>query len=713
MRLFVCEKPSVARSLAALLGATKRTKPNGDHFAGHLEGNGVIIASLFGHFYRLSEPHEHNPELSQWRINLLPIIINDIRWVQMDRHTGRISAEEIDEQVKHVKSLYPRVNEVCIACDAGQEGQLIGQLFVQETGWTGNVTRLWTGSLEEESLRKAVSNIKPNYHYQGLFDAACARAFSDQLVGFNFTRLFTLLSQQAGYSQKVSIGRVVSAILAIVTQSDIAHESHQRTAFYSIDGRFEADGKTIDAEMTIPSHLKDAHGYCRNTSGLESFIEDLNDKKELSVLNVSHKKEQKEIPTPFCQNTLGQYMASNFGMLPKETLSISQKLYDGGYLTYPRGDDVFYENQYLTDIALISRQAATLSAELSNAVDCMDINNPANVFDSSKVVEHTALSITQSKPNYAVLSQSEKDVYTVVAQRLFAQFAGTMEQASVSIVIGEGPYRFIAKGSTTTREGWGRIIPYEKKSNALPHLLEGDRVSIKNIEIKHKFTKAPPRMTVTSFLAALEDCTRFLSPAVKESIGTGVLGTAATQPEYLENMCGKKMLHILEGKYVVSTKQGRNLRSLTPDILSSPDMTSLWEMQFREIRAGRQSKESFLFEVKAWVTEQINISKNVRFKPSPLMEPCHVCQSALLRKESAKYKSFFYVCSSPECNTFLPDHDGRPMVLLEGNGEPCKNCGAPMETKLRKKELLLPKSKHSTNNKERRYMICTARCEKA
>lgn len=717
MRLYVCEKPNAARSLATALGRHNEIKPHGrGHFAGHLEGHDWRVVSLLGHFYELSDPQDHDPKYASWNLSDLPIIIRDPYWkvpTPLEDSPG-LSHDEMVLHIEHVKSLLSTTNEVVIACDAGQEGQLIGQVFIEQAGWSGTLSRLWTGNWEVAAVKKALGCIEPNEKYQGYYDAAYARTVADKALGINFTRLFRILAKQSGYNIKGSTGRVRSPALAITVSHDLKHENHKASKYFTVKGIFnlKSESHSFSAALALPDRLKPDGSHCTDEIALNNYLDGAQGLRVATVRSVDNKTESRTIPAPFDQNSLSQLASTEFGFMPERTLAICQSLYDQGLMSYPRTDENVYEAAVLENAPLVVDMLAKLHPDLAADVKHVDVNNHPDVFDDSRVEEHSALYVTNKKPNFEKMDSDLQKIYLTVAKRLLAQFAGVMTVIQTKIVIEAEDYTFYIGGQAISENGWGHIEPPKNEDDVLPIVRVGDELIINDLETESKKTKAPPRLTVARFQALLKDCTAFLSDSVRSRAGKGQLGTAATQPTYMKSLALAKDIKIVSGKYVVSTKQGRNLNDITPQYIRSPDMSSLWEIQFKAIRKGTQTKENFLNNVFSWIDNQIIDGKKLKFKTSPLFQPCPKCGCALIRYESRdKYGDAYYRCSNGDtCNTTISDYGGKPMQPLLNEGTPCPNCGEPMITRLGRKKIP-PKGKSMKT--ERRYLACPVRCTKA
>jgi DNA topoisomerase-3 len=688
MKLYLTEKPKTARQLCDVLGPNRHIKSSDStKFGGHKQGDGWAVAWLSGHMYRLLEPHEINSNLKQWRLRDLPIIHSDIEWKPIDS-SETIPVEQIHEQIEHIKSLYPKVTEMILATDGDQEGQVLGQVFLEQTGWNGPVKRFWTDLWEPSGLKANLAKIRDNADYQGTYYAGTSRIILDQLLGINLTRLFTLKAQQSGYNMVANSGRVISPALSIVVDHDNKVRAHSSNEYYSLRCNLEFQGQPFRGKFLVPDSLLTDKTHCFDKAAIVSIQQLLQSESTAQVVTVEPSEKSHKPPKPFSQNTLAQFCNLHYGLLPTETLAACQSLYEAGYTSYPRVEVEVYETDVLYKAPDILEMLRTLNDQFKSAVESANIKNAQPVFSDAEVAGHSAIFVSSLKPNLGQLSVNELNVYCAIANRFIAQFSSDMVTAHNAIKVRINNYFFTADSLSVIQPGWAALEPKTiTEKPELPLMRTGDECAIKDIQLHQRRTKAPPRLTVDVFLSILRDCTHLLSPKVSARIGKGQLGTGATQPGILNNLTNNGFAQIIDKKYIVPTKRGRDLRGLLPDLIASVDLTSLWELNFRDIRNGNLSHTDFITAGLGWIEKLIHAGKTSQFPKSPTLTPCPICESAMIRKKSnSNQHEHYWLCTFEDCKTSLPDVAGLPMQLHADHGKPCGKCGEPMISKLKKSD---------------------------
>lgn len=682
------EKPKTARQLCDVLGSARHIKSSPDtKFGGHKQGDGFIVTWLSGHMFRLLEPHEYNPTFKNWSLRDLPIIYSDIQWKPIDK-SEKISPEEIAEQIDHIKSLYLKVNELVLATDGDQEGQVLGQVFLEQTGWTGPVKRLWTDLWEPSGLQKSLNNLRDNADYQGTYYAGISRIILDQLVGINLTRLFTLKAGQSGFNMVANTGRVRSCANAIVVDHDARVKAHAAREYHTLRGVFEYSGHAFNAKLIVPDHLLEDKTHCFDRQAIETIQSEMKSETMAHVVSVSETESRQKPPKPFSQNTLAQFCNLHYGLLPDETEAANQSLYEAGYASYPRVEVEVYETDVLYRAPETLSMLSGLNADFNAAVSRADINSPQPVFCDAEVAGHSAIFVSSLKPDLNTLSQNEQIVYKAIAMRFVAQFSSDMVTAQSAITLKIKNYYFLAESQILVSAGWSTLEPKSLVDKPhLPKLPKDASCSIKEINLHSRNTKAPNRLTVDVFLATLKDCTHLLSPKIAARVGIGQIGTGATQPSVLKTLEDQGVAQVVDRKYVVPTNRGRTLRSLLPDLIASPDLTSVWELNFRAIRAGQLSHIDFIRNCLDWLSKVVIAGKSAKYPKSSTLTPCEVCGSALNRKKPRDAGSnHYWMCSNEDCRISVPEIAGLPMKLHPQHGQPCGKCGTPMVTKFIRKD---------------------------
>ena len=627
MRLVIAEKPSVAQSLSAVIGANARRD-------GYLEGNGWRVSWCVGHLAGLADADSYDPKYAKWRYDDLPILPSD--WKMS---VGRDKKKQFDILKKLLCA--PDVTEVVNACDAGREGELIFRNVYELAGCRKPMKRLWISSMEDSAIREGFENLRPGADYDGLHQAALCRAKADWLVGINATRLFSVL-----YRRTLNIGRVMSPTLALIVQREAEIEAFQPEPFYTV--ALELPGFTaVGARMKDKTAAKELQTACRGGS---------------AVVKQAQRKEKSEKPPALYDLTTLQRDANRLlGFTAQQTLDYLQNLYEKKLCTYPRTD-----SRYLTsDMAeglpvLVNLTANAMPFRKGIAIAC----NPEAVINDKKVTDHHAVIPTRNlrDADLSALPVGEKAVLELVAARLLCAVAEPHlyeETAATLVCAGQ---EFAAKGKTIQRPGWRRLDaayhaglknapePEERpEEKTLPELSEGQSLSVSNASVKEGKTSPPKHFTEDTLLSAMENAGKEDMPDTAERKG---LGTPATRAGILEKLASTGFLERKKSKKTVQLMPSRDARSLItvlPEQLQSPLLTAEWEYRLGEIERGELSPEEFLSGIYAMLRElaaTYQVVKGTEYLFSPPREAvgrCPRCGGEVTESQ----KGFF--CQSETC----------------------------------------------------------------
>lgn len=627
MRLVIAEKPSVAQSLAAVIGANARKD-------GYLEGNGWRVSWCVGHLAGLADADSYDPKYAKWRYDDLPILPSD--WKMS---VGQDKKKQFDILKKLLCA--PDVTEVVNACDAGREGELIFRNVYELTGCKKPMKRLWISSMEDSAIREGFENLRPGADYDGLHQAALCRAKADWLVGINATRLFSVL-----YRRTLNIGRVMSPTLALIVQREAEIEAFQPEPFYTV--ALELPGFTaVGARMKDKTAAKELQTACRGGS---------------AVVKQAQRKEKSEKPPALYDLTTLQRDANRLlGFTAQQTLDYLQNLYEKKLCTYPRTD-----SRYLTsDMAeglpvLVNLTANAMPFRKGIGITC----NPEAVINDKKVTDHHAVIPTRNlrDADLSALPVGEKAVLELVAARLLCAVAEPHlyeETAATLVCAGQ---EFAAKGKTIQRPGWRRLDaayhaglknapePEERpEEKTLPELSQGQSLPVSNASVKEGKTSPPKHFTEDTLLSAMENAGKEDMPDTAERKG---LGTPATRAGILEKLASTGFLERKKSKKTVQLMPSRDARSLItvlPEQLQSPLLTAEWEYRLGEIERGELSPEEFLSGIYAMLRElaaTYQVVKGTEYLFSPPREAvgrCPRCGGEVTESQ----KGFF--CQSETC----------------------------------------------------------------
>ena len=574
-QLVIAEKPSVARSIAAVIGATEKQ-------TGYWQGGGYLVSWCIGHLVSFAEAGQYDEKYCKWRYEDLPILPQPWQFIVPD---------EKKQQFEVLRALLnrPDVDSVTAATDAGREGELIFRFVYQMAGCTKPVKRLWISSMEDAAIREGFANLCPDSDYDALYQSALCRAKADWLVGINATRLFSVL-----YHKTLTVGRVQTPTLKMLVDRDAKILRFQKERYYTVgiqSGSLKADSGRI-ASMDEADTLKNA---CAGASAICS--------------SVKREKKTEQPPKLYDLTTLQREANRLFGFTAKQTLDYAQQLYEKKLLTYPRTD-----SQYLTED--MGRTAQHLVSDLLGLLPFAQglalTPDVDRVLNSKKVSDHHAIIPTAEfvKQGFAGLAESECKLMNLVCSKLLCAVAAPHEYETVTAVFSCAGNEFTAKGKTVLIPGWKEIDQRfrstlkadteEEVLNALPELAEGQNFSVTTDILEH-FTSPPKAYTEDTLLSAMERAGAEDMPEEAERKG---LGTPATRAAILEKLVQMGFVQ-RKGKQLVPTKDGINLAVVLPESLTSPVLTAEWENRLTEIAKGNADPDEFMAEIEAQVHQLV------------------------------------------------------------------------------------------------------------
>ena len=571
MKLVIAEKPSVAMSLAAVLGATERKD-------GYLEGSGYLVSWCVGHLLELAQPEAYKEQYAKWRYEDLPILPENWKYeVPKDKKT------QLALLCRLMKD--KRVDSVVCATDAGREGELIFRLVYEYAGCKKPMERLWISSMEDAAIREGFDHLHPGSDYDKLYDAAVCRAGADWLIGINATRLFSVL-----YGVTLNVGRVMSPTLALLVQRESDIESFISKPFYVPEitcGGFTASGE----KMTERSEAEKIRMDCDHNSAFVRSVE-----KQVKTI---------QPPRLYDLTTLQRECNRIYGYTAQQTLDYVQSLYEKKLATYPRTD-----SQYLTkdmqataaSLILWLRDNMTFGKGYAGEPDI------DRVTDDSKVTDHHAIipTVEIARTDLSELPSGERDVLTLLVVRLLCATTQVHRFEAVTAILDCQGYTFTAKGKTILQSGWKEVerihrmsirqSETEHKENeavALPVLQEGQTFEAVSASLREGKTSPPKHYTEDTLLSAMETAGAEDMPEDAERKG---LGTPATRAATLEKLVSAGFVQ-RKKKQLIPTEKGKNLIAVLPDNIKSPFLTAEWESMLKQVEHGELSATSFMDQI--------------------------------------------------------------------------------------------------------------------
>jgi len=573
MELVIAEKPSVALSIAKVIGAKNKKD-------GYYEGNGYIVSWCVGHLIQMANPDSYDEKYAKWNIDDLPIIPKEYKYEV---------AKATKKQFAVLKKLMndKEIDTVINACDAGREGEAIFRLVYLQANCKKKMKRLWISSMEDSAIKEGFDNLKDGNVYDNLFESAQARAIADWLVGMNISRLYSCL-----YKQNYSVGRVQTPTLAMIVDRDYEISNFKKEKYYTVElnlGGFTLSTDRID-KLEIAKDLLNTVG---NT---------------ITIKYVEKKEKITKPDLPFDLTTLQRECNKYFGYSAKQTLDYAQSLYEKKLITYPRTD-----SRYLTTDMIIS----TVNNILGK--NDFDTERIKVIFNSAKVTDHHAIisTISSLKEDVSQLPLSEAKVYWLISDKFHASVGYPLIENITKIVAvyeSQGDvFDFKASGKVISDEGFTKYLKeYKPKKNediVLPDVNIGDVLEITDKEIKEKYTQPPKHFNEDTLLKAMEVAGNEALEKDVEVERKG-LGTPATRAGIIENLIYKGFIE-RDKKNLTATEKGKSLINIVADNFKSAETTAKWEMELSDIAQGKSSKKEFLKGIEAEIKDTITKCQEV------------------------------------------------------------------------------------------------------
>ena len=582
MKVCIAEKPSVAREIAEVLGATKKMN-------GYIEGNGYQVTWTFGHLCTLKEPNDYSENWKRWSLASLPMIPPRFG-------IKLISNPTYEQQFKTIEELMQNAELVINCGDAGQEGELIQRWVMQKAGCKCPVYRLWISSLTEEAIREGFQHLKEQSDFTKLYEAGLSRAIGDWLLGMNATRLYTLRYGQN--RQVLSIGRVQTPTLAHIVNRQAEIDNFKPEPYWEL--------KTVYRNTTF-SVTKGK--FTKKEEG-EAFLEIVR-QKEFTVTDISEKKGKEYAPRLFDLTSLQVECNKKFAFTADDTLKLIQSLYEKKVTTYPRVDTTFLSDDIYPKVP----------NTLNGLVDYIDltasllkakIRKDKRVFDNSKVTDHHAIIPTGVPARN--LTDNERKVYDLVVRRFIAAFYPDCEISTTTVLGKVDKVDFKVTGKQILKPGWRVVFGAEQKDSdaepsdeegVLPDFVKGESGPHKPT-LGEKWTQPPKPYTEATLLRAMETAGKLVdNDELRDALKENGIGRPSTRAAIIETLFKRNYIR-KERKNLFPTATGVELiDTIQEELLKSAELTGLWEKKLRQIERGTYEARTFLEELKLMVHQVV------------------------------------------------------------------------------------------------------------
>ena len=630
----IAEKPSVARDIARIVGATSKQD-------GYMEGCGYVVTWAMGHLITLAMPEAY--DFSAYKAEDLPIRPNPFQLIvrQMRKDKEYVSDPAALKQLKVICSCFDKADHIIVATDAGREGELIFRYIYQYLDCKKPFERLWISSLTDKAIREGLSNLKPGRHYDNLYHSAKARSEADWLVGINASRALSI-ARRGGYS----LGRVQTPTLAMVCRRYIENRDFSSVPYWKLSALMEKEGVSLKA---IGSADYESEASAQTALAL------LRSQSRLKVESVARKVTHTSPPLLYDLTALQKEANRHQGFSADKTLSIAQSLYEKKITTYPRTGSRYISEDVFEEVPVLLRKIG------------MPLSNPLNrhSVDNAKVTDHHAIIPTGETPSG--LSTDEITIYQMVVNRFIEAFSPDSEEERMQVRFTNGTNTFTWKACRQISLGW-KAVQKDKATEAdkkedgdehilssLPNLTEGEVLSLVNADITEHKTKPKPLYTEATLLSAMENAGKEVENAEsKKAMAECGIGTPATRANIIETLILRDYIR-RDKKSIIPTEKGLAVYEIVKDKkIANAEMTGSWELALAAIEAGKMPSERFSQGINSYVgticEELLSLSSDQKSYPAYRCPKCGqqsvgiYAKVAKCRHETCGFHVFREVC---------------------------------------------------------------------
>lgn len=607
--LVLCEKPSVAREIARVLGCQKTAKS-------YIESDKYIVTWALGHLIELKMPEHYDPKYKTWNLDDLPIIP-----IKMDLKVMK----QTSHQYKAIEQLAKRkdIKECIIATDAGREGELVARWILDKIRFQKPMKRLWISSQTDKAILDGFRSLKPSKEFDRLYASAVCRAQADWLIGLNVSRALT-----TKFNDPLSAGRVQTPTLSLVIEREKQIQAFVPKEYWTISARI--------GESTA-HYEKNGEKRVFSKEQMEAIINSTKD-KQAKVVSMTRKEKTEHHPLPYDLTELQRDANKIFGFSAKKTLNVLQKLYEQHKLvTYPRTDSRYLTTDMKdTMFDRLQSVSAAYKEETQKLLVKKGKVEVPNIFNNDKVSDHHAIIPTEQPVFLHKLDGDEKKIYDLIVKRFLCLFYPKHRYEVIATTLTIGEHQFVIHDTNVIEPGF-KVLTGAKIANnpLLSSVKQGEEVRVHSIKSEQKWTEPPLRYSEADILGKME------------KFG---LGTPATRAEIIERLVATEVVERQNGRFY-STQKGKQLLELVNDDLTSPELTAQWEQKLEDIAKGKANPDKFMEEIKQQTKQFILEIKNSNkaYKIQNLTgSKCPECGSFLKEKNTKNGK--LLVCSSMDCN---------------------------------------------------------------
>lgn len=657
MKLYIAEKPSLGAEIAKCLPGPLTRKD------GYLVTGDGVVTWGYGHILRQAEPGEYDQKYERWRMEDLPIIPEEWKL---------LVAEACKKQFAVIQKLIASATEIIHAGDPDREGQLLIDEVLEYVGNEKPVQRILLNSLDEKSVKKAISHLRDNADFYDLKQSALARARADWLIGMNLSRAYTLAAQRAGHRITLPIGRVKTPTLALVVRREREIEAFKVAPYFTVKAEFQHENGPFTAYWKPHENQAglDTDGRLTDKIVVQELLKRLQSATEQAEIILCETVEKKDLQRlPLSLSSLQVLAGKKFGYDPQTVLDTAQKLYEKKLTSYPRSDCDFLPEAQHSDAPIILGNLRTLIAkDLVDWASEADSTLISRAWNDKKITAHHAIIPTVEKCNLSRLTQVEQDIYFLVAQAYIAQFYPVHVYDQTRVEVEYTKEKFTASGRIVVELGWKALYKAdqdEKKdddSATLPAMMQGDWADFVQASAEKKSTRPPTRFTAATLLAAMKEIHKYVkNPDLKKQLkDVSGIGTEATRATIIKELLQRKFLVAeTKKKYLKPTDAAYLLIDVLPDELTYPDSTAVWENTLQSMASGSESLADFLQHQVQFTTDLCNKAMKVSL-PLQGDHPCPKCHQGVLQLRNGTSGKFWGCSRYPLCKASYNDQEGQP-----------------------------------------------------
>lgn len=705
MDVYIAEKPSLGRLIAAHLDSSGTSKDNRTHIV----GDGWVVTWCFGHLYELIPPGKYKEEWNgSWSLSQLPIIPDELIYEPK---------ESAKAQIKVIHGLCKNATALYNVGDPDREGDALVNNVITRAPFNGPVFRVWPDDLSPTGLIKVFKRIKPIGHYAAITQSALSRSKADWLVGMNFTRLYTCLGNAVGAQGVISLGRVQTVVFALIYERCMEIENFKAISHFGASAKFKTAGGNYEGTFVARPAMLDESGYLTDKSIIERVVREVSSAAGV-IKSVNKELVVEKTAIPFSLSKLQVFASKKWGYTSKEVISACQYLYEDLHaLSYPRSSCGYLNEGDFPEVPLVV-EIVKKTIDIGNFEGSLNYKDMPRCFDDSKTEAHTGIIPTQTLPDYSrfeALSSKDKkskkigsvqilkDIYWAASFQYLKQFMPHHEYEHTKIVTDVNQYEFNTTGKVIKVVGWKELEPASKKKmeSPLPVITSGESSAVLGVDVASKKTKPPEYFQDGTLIAAMTNIANYISdPEAKKRLkDTAGIGTDATRADMIEKIKSVGYVY-LDGSAFKVTQFGRDIFKSFPPYFKTASMTAIWETALDRIATGHLDHNKFNSSIVAWVNTnvaallesppEIKITINSKYK-------CGKCSKPLL-SQKGKY-GVYWGCSDRACKTTYKEFQKAPLFPIDGDGVKCEKCeDGTMQTRA---------TKGSTDKPAKVFLGCT------